>query len=487
MAITKEQFDKLGLQLFYRPASAGYPEEYSAGNPKTGILHKLDSSTAQYLKGLGAGVKTIGTTESTGPGSQYKSTGGNTIDMSYLDNAAKHQADEEALAKQREKDKQLPEGYVQGPKTAENTAGWYTKQEYDQKFGDANVEGSNAWHEAEVAAGREVKVPVGNGFGYLPKGSAGEANMPNIGTHNTANAANAGLPAVQGGGAPAGQINIGTAQAPAYVPEGSPAHVEYLRRTGGGGTGGATGAGGAGTTGAPGGTGTGTGMGAAGTMTNEQMRANLAAILPADVIATIPDNQLAAFSAIADNFKQQYTLGTVNADIQAKDLQDAINSVAGDIEFQAKYGDNLKLATADFQNSLQDFQFQTGQLQTQQQQQFQDQQKALAEEKAAMGQTYSGFRNQAKQRLATDQGGIIESTRQQLKKSLTNLGQAWEGTFGSAAAQTPSVDYVNPLTGQLEKQQYSPLGNIYGSVPLAKKQEMDSLGAQRYNAVKLPI
>lgn len=223
------------------------------------------------------------------------------------------------------------------------------------------------------------------------------------------------------------------------------------------------------------------------TLTNDQMRANLAAILPADVINLIPDSQLAAFSAISDSFKQQYTQGIVNADIQAKDLQDAINSISNDVEFKAKYGDQLTLATANFQNNLQDFQFQTGQLATNQQQQFTDQQKALAEEKAAMGQAYSGFRQQAKQRLASDHTGIIESTRQQLKNNLTNMGQNWESMFGSAQAKTPQVDYVNPLTGQLEKQQYSPLGNIYGQVPLAKKQEQESLGAQRYGAVKLPI
>src|SRR3990167_244324 len=228
--------------------------------------------------------------------------------------------------------------------------------------------------------------------------------------------------------------------------------------TGGAGTGGATG-------GSTGGTGT------SPSLTNEQMRANLAAILPPEVIAMIPDDQLASFSAISDSFKQQFTQGTVNADIQAKDLQDAINSIANDVEFKAKYGDNLALSTANFQNTLQDLQFQTGQLQTQQQQQFGDQQKALAEQKAAMGQSYSGFREQAKERLASDQSGIIESTRQQLKNKITGLGQDWESQFGSSAALTTSVDYKNPLTGQVDTTAYKPLGNIFGTIPLSKKQE----------------
>lgn len=301
---------------------------------------------------------------------------------------------------------------------------------------------------------------------YVPKGSAGEAH------------AKAGFPNTASNGAPQTVASTPTQVSPgtAGAIESSQVQAPTAPQTQGNPTGTAsTQASTVPTTGTP------------SSLSNEQMRANLAAILPANVISTIPDNQLAAFSAIADSFKQQYSQGTVNADIQAKDLQDAIDSVANDVEFKAKYGDNLALATADFQNTLKDYQYQTGQMQTQQQKQLEDQQKGLAEQHAAAGTAMSGFREAAKQRLSADQGGIIESTRQQLKKNLTNLGQSWEAQFGSAAAQTPSIDYVNPLTGQMEKQQYNPLGNIYGQIPLAKKQEQESLGAQRYNAVKLPI
>ena len=61
-----------------------------------------------------------------------------------------------------------------------------TKTDMARRFGDASVIGSPAYNEAEVAAGRLIKVPVGNSFSYIPKGSAAEANLPNIGTQNTA-------------------------------------------------------------------------------------------------------------------------------------------------------------------------------------------------------------------------------------------------------------------------------------------------------------
>jgi len=183
------------------------------------------------------------------------------------------------------------------------------------------------------------------------------------------------------------------------------------------------------------------------TPTNEQMRANLASILPASMIGTIPDNMLASFSAWADMQKQQNTIGLGNANIQAGDLAKSIASIANDPVFIAKYGDQLKLSTATFNNNVQQLQQQTGQLATQQHQQFEQQQKDAAERAAAAGQAFSGFREQAKQQLASDQSGIIESTRSQLKNNLTSLGQSWEGMYGSKDAKTPSVNYVNPITG----------------------------------------
>jgi len=51
----------------------------------------------------------------------------------------------------------------------------------------------NEVNEAGVAAGTMKKVPVGGGFGYVPIGSAGDANLKNIGTQNTANQLNAGV------------------------------------------------------------------------------------------------------------------------------------------------------------------------------------------------------------------------------------------------------------------------------------------------------
>jgi len=242
---------------------------------------------------------------------------------------------------------------------------------------------------------------------------------------------------------------------------------------------------GGGTTGAQGG-GVPTG-GITSTLSNDEMRKNLLAILPQNVVDTIPDNMLASFSAISDSFKQQYQQGTVNADIQAADLQKAIDSVANDVEFKAKYGDSLALSNDAFKQTLQDYQFQTGQIGEQQKDQFLAQRKQLAEASAAAGQAYSGFREQAKQQLAKEQTGIIESTRQQIKNQLQNLGTSYEAQFGTAAVKTPTTQYVNPMTGVAENYAYNQVGGIYGSQPLAMKQEQEQAGAQRYGNVKLPI
>ncbi len=61
----------------------------------------------------------------------------------------------------------------------------HTIENYNEIFGDANTVGSQAYNEAQVAAGTMIKVPIGSGFGYIPTGSAGEANLSNIGTNNS--------------------------------------------------------------------------------------------------------------------------------------------------------------------------------------------------------------------------------------------------------------------------------------------------------------
>lgn len=53
-------------------------------------------------------------------------------------------------------------------------------------------------NKAGVLSGQMKAVPIGSGTGYVPTGSAGANNLPNIGTNNTANQANQGVPPIAG-------------------------------------------------------------------------------------------------------------------------------------------------------------------------------------------------------------------------------------------------------------------------------------------------
>ena len=78
MALTKQQIDQLGLDLIYQPGGGGYSEGYFAG--EKGVQHILDTGTADYLKGLGSTFRTINAAQGAG----YSTTGGDTVNMGYL-------------------------------------------------------------------------------------------------------------------------------------------------------------------------------------------------------------------------------------------------------------------------------------------------------------------------------------------------------------------------------------------------------------------
>src|SRR3990167_3699118 len=93
MALTKAQIEELGYEFYESPEvrnSAGgiitNPLEYSAVDPSKGIVQRLDSSTAAYLKSIGI-TPTLNDRSSTGPLSKYNTSGGNTVTLQSLEGA----------------------------------------------------------------------------------------------------------------------------------------------------------------------------------------------------------------------------------------------------------------------------------------------------------------------------------------------------------------------------------------------------------------
>lgn len=113
------------------------------------------------------------------------------------------------------------------------------------------------------------------------------------------------------------------------------------------------------------------------------------------------------------------------------------------------------------------------QQQAEQQQQFQQQQEANASQAAEAGLARSGIRQQAEQRLQSQQEGLVRSQRRSLQNQIYGLGSQIESAYGQQGAQVAQ----NAFSGL--PAQYNPIGIQTGSVPnqetVAEKQRQAEL------------
>lgn len=193
--------------------------------------------------------------------------------------------------------------------------------------------------------------------------------------------------------------------------------------------------------------------------------------------ATLDTGTKAFVESITKTLQGQYDAGLTSVSINADLLNKAMAAAKNDPDIQAKYGDAFKIAQADVQKNLGliNTQYATDQAQTAMKQE--NDRKALAEQYAAAGTAYSGFREQAKSQLAQEQSGVIESSKRALQSKLDQMGSGLESTFGSTAL--PSFGSIS--AGGLA---YSPTTGITGSAPLAEKGDIYNKGVQEYNMVK---
>lgn len=173
-------------------------------------------------------------------------------------------------------------------------------------------------------------------------------------------------------------------------------------------------------------------------------------------------------------------------------LQQALAAAATDPNLVAKYADAAKLDTQTFQQNLQQLQQSTSTTAQQQQTQFENYRKALAEQQAANGTAYSGFRGEAQQQLGQQESGIVQSSKSALQKNLNDATSAFEAKYGTAATTPATATFTDPaassnisLSGQ-----YSPsgtvantltgtvAGGITGTQPIAKQADIDSTASQ---------
>lgn len=193
---------------------------------------------------------------------------------------------------------------------------------------------------------------------------------------------------------------------------------------------------------------------------------------------SLDDATKAFVASTAQILQGQYDQGQANVSINSKLLSDAMKLAESDPDIQAKYGDSLKLAQVDLQKNLGLINQNYTQQMTELEQQQKLQRENLAEQEAAAGRAYSGFREQAKERLATTQSGVIQSSRNALQQKLNELGSSVEGQFGSQALS----GFAPIAAGGLS---YDDIGGVTGSNVLAKKQDIYNKGISMYQNQKI--
>lgn len=197
------------------------------------------------------------------------------------------------------------------------------------------------------------------------------------------------------------------------------------------------------------------------------------------------------FSLAGSYLKGQTELGNVQSVNNAQTLQKAYTSALNDPNIVNKYSDIQKTDVANFNNMLNAFQTTTDVDTANQRLQFQKQQKDLAEQAAAAGQAYSGFRQQAKQQLDTQQSGIVKSTMAQIKQNLQSSLSPLESYYGSdklnSLIPNQKIQYNNPLTGGNTYINYNPTGSIAGTEDPKKESDVAQRQGQIYQNTASPI
>lgn len=215
------------------------------------------------------------------------------------------------------------------------------------------------------------------------------------------------------------------------------------------------------------------------------INATLSQYFTPDQISSMSPSMQSSLGAMADYFQKQFEAGTTVAAGDINAYNDALTAAQDDPEIAAKYGDALTMGTQSFTYALSSYQTLLDAEEIKQARQFKQAGEGLSESEMQAGRAYSGYREQAKERLLADEGGIIESTRSGIKDALQKSGTAFEGQFGSEALPGGGLSYVNPLTGMSESFGYAPSGGITGTDPLAKKADVRSRALQSFNLTQL--
>lgn len=200
--------------------------------------------------------------------------------------------------------------------------------------------------------------------------------------------------------------------------------------------------------------------------------------IPADIWNKLSPSQQSILESMSTVAKNEWLAGNLNVSINQDMLNKALTAAQSDPNIVAKYGDALKTDQENLTRSLKYIDAEYNQNQTLTAQQQEQDRLKLAQTEAEAGRAYSGFREQAKNRLAKEQTGVIESSRRGLQQQLEQAGQGLEKAYG-----TSSLGQFGSISAGGET--YNPMGGITGSIAAQKQADIESKQQSIYNAEKL--
>jgi hypothetical protein len=209
-----------------------------------------------------------------------------------------------------------------------------------------------------------------------------------------------------------------------------------------------------------------------------------------DEIKKMPSDIKTGLSAFIDVQQKNFEMGKVNEDINAKNWNDAMATASQDPNILQKYGDELKTATVTTNRALQSLEagFTEQEAATARSQVLERQN--LQEAEAAQGRAYSGFREQAKTRLAKDQSDVIQSSRRTLQTDINNIVSPYEKRYGTGRLNQDVLagKLKIPTISGIDYQKIgTQTGNeLTGTADLGKKTDERNRATELYNTTVNP-
>jgi len=191
--------------------------------------------------------------------------------------------------------------------------------------------------------------------------------------------------------------------------------------------------------------------------------------------------QKALISAIADVAQNAASVGKPPVS-----FADALSLAQKDPTIISKYADMAKLDAQAFTQQMEQLKTAYGTDAELKKMQFENERKALAEQQAAAGTAYSGFRGKAQADLAKTESGIITSTRSQLQNNLNQLTSQFEQKYGTGATPSAAITTVNPLGAGTTTVSGQQAGGITGTVAPAKTADINTSAYNSYQTAQFP-